>query len=66
MLVFTNLKCLEMEQKFMSIWNNQHVPNVKRLSQKIQERACFIICTDPEFSEPAAAGLVVCAAQLQT
>jgi hypothetical protein len=53
-----------MEQKFMSVWNNLNVPNVKRLSQKIQERACFIICTDPEFSERATAALVVCAAQL--
>jgi hypothetical protein len=41
------------------VWDNQPVPNVKRLSQKIQERACFIICTGPEFSEHAAASLVV-------
>ncbi|KAM0892696.1 hypothetical protein ACQ4PT_025582 [Festuca glaucescens] len=44
--------------QFMSRWNNQPVPNMKCMSRKIQERACLIICTRPEFSQHAAASFV--------
>ncbi|CAM0948908.1 unnamed protein product [Alopecurus aequalis] len=50
--------CLDMERKFMSEWKDRPVRNVKLLSQRIQERVCYIICIGREFSEPAAASLV--------
>jgi hypothetical protein len=67
LFVLTNLKCLDMERQFMSEWERQPTrnANVKLLSERIQERACYIIYMGREFSEPAAASLVVCIAQLK-
>ena len=63
--MFTNLKCLKMEVRFMSVWKDRPIHNVKELSEKIQERVSRLIILGREFSEPAAASLVVCAPQLQ-
>ncbi|KAM0910159.1 hypothetical protein ACQ4PT_014313 [Festuca glaucescens] len=52
--------CLDMEQQFMSEYESQPIcnVNVKLLSERIQERACYVIHMGREFSEPAAASLV--------
>ncbi|KAM0836817.1 hypothetical protein ACQ4PT_062082 [Festuca glaucescens] len=52
--------CLDMEQQLMSEWESQPIRNVnvKLLSERIQERACYVIHMGREFSEPAAASLV--------
>jgi hypothetical protein len=67
LFVFTNLKCLDMEQQFMTEYESQPIRNVnvKLLSERIQERACYLIHMEQEFSEPAAASLLVCRARLQ-
>uniref|UniRef100_A0A452YIT8 Uncharacterized protein n=1 Tax=Aegilops tauschii subsp. strangulata TaxID=200361 RepID=A0A452YIT8_AEGTS len=57
--------CLKMEVRFMSVWKDRPIHNVKELSEKIQERVSRLIILGREFSEPAAASLVVCAPQLQ-
>ncbi|XP_051187066.1 uncharacterized protein [Lolium perenne] len=57
-LIAAARSCLDMEKQFMSKWNNQPVHNVKLLSERIQERACYLIHMEQEFSEPAAASLL--------
>ncbi|CAM0876421.1 unnamed protein product [Alopecurus aequalis] len=56
--------CLDMEQQFLSEWKNQPPSRlVNLLSERIQERACYIIHMGREFSEPAAASLVCIASE---
>uniref|UniRef100_A0A452YIQ7 Uncharacterized protein n=1 Tax=Aegilops tauschii subsp. strangulata TaxID=200361 RepID=A0A452YIQ7_AEGTS len=50
--------CLKMEVRFMSVWKDRPIHNVKELSEKIQERVSRLIILGREFSEPAAASLV--------
>ncbi|KAM0903554.1 hypothetical protein ACQ4PT_018599 [Festuca glaucescens] len=50
--------CLDMERQFMSEWKSQPIRNVNLLSQRIQERSCYLLYMGREFSEPAAASLV--------